>query len=91
MYDLVILLSRYLFIFYIIFFVMQSVRIFLGESEMARVKPYLCYSYQKVTMVLMHLTAFIILAYNNGEYSFKAEGLILCGAGLLFILSLIHI
>lgn len=85
MYDLVILLSRYLFIFYIIFFVMQSVRIFLGESGMARVKPYLCYAYQKVTMVFMHLTAFIILAYNNGEYSFKAEGLVLCGAGLLFI------
>lgn len=85
MYDLVILLSRYLFVFYIIFFIMQSVRIFLGERSMARVNPYLCYSYQKVTIVFMHLTAFIILSYNNGRYSFKAEGLILCGAGLLFI------
>ena len=85
MYDLVILLSRYLFIFYIVFFAMQSVRIFLGESGMARVKPYLCYSYQRVTTVFMHLTAFIILSYNNGRYSFKLEGLILCGVGLLFI------
>ena len=85
MYDLIILGSRYVFIFYIIFFILQSVRVFLGEEAENKERLNSSYYSQRLITILMHLTAFAILAYNNGEFSFKAEGVILCGAGLIFI------
>ncbi len=91
MLDLLIMLSRYLFIFYIGFFLWQGIVYIAYEQGGFLGSPYHAVSIQRRLIILMHITAFLILSYNRdtGIYDWKA---VLFGAlGCIFLLAAIHL
>ncbi len=86
MFQLVVILSRYLFIFYGVYFLWQAVSYILGERKIMKVKPSLALSKQRVCLVFMHLTAFLILAYQPEGFPLNLQTLLIGTVGLLLIL-----
>ena len=70
MFDLIIMLSRYLFIFYIVLFLWQGIVYVAYEQGGFLGNPYTAVSMQRRITVLMHMTAFLILGYNRETYMF---------------------
>lgn len=64
MFELIILSCRYLFIFYILYFILQSAKVLLDERQIKNTNVELCFSKQRISIVFFHLTALLILAYN---------------------------
>ncbi len=85
MFELLIILSRYLFLFYIIFFLWQSIVYTLHEREVIASSSKTILK-QKVIIVIMHITAFLILSYSSDKVSFNVESLLMGLAGLIFLL-----
>ncbi len=86
MFHLIIILCRYLFVIYIGYFLFEGVSYILDERGIRPASPWLSVAKQRVAIVFMHLTAFLILAYVPNTYAFNRQILILGGLGLLFIL-----
>lgn len=86
MFNFIIMLSRYLFAFYIIFFLWQGVVYVIDEQGGTIGNPLRAVSIQRIIIIVMHITAFILLAYKPGEYSFRPDVLFLGLAGLLFLI-----
>jgi len=88
MYELLIILSKYLFLFYIIYFLLQSIKIILTRQNMLKSDIKRCISKQYVILIMFHITAFSILSFNSETNSFKPETLLVYFFGmLLFIIS----
>lgn len=85
MFDLIILLSRYLFAFYIVLFLWQAVVYVTNEQGGYIGSPALAVSMQRVIIILMHITAFLILAYEPKAFSFNFETIFLGIGGLVFL------
>lgn len=88
MFELLIKASKYLFIFYILFFLWQGLayvtmgrKIHFGHGKQAP-------SIQRILIIFMHITAFLILSYEPGQFLFNQSTLILAGGGLAFLLIL---
>ncbi len=86
MFDLIIMLSRYVFIGYIVLFLWQGVVYVAYEQGGYLGNPYTAVSMQRRLIVLMHLTAFLILSYHRGKYLFDVPTLIFGAVSLFFIL-----
>ena len=87
MFQLIIMLSRYLFILYIAIFLFQGFGYVMQERGKQWIgSPSRALSIQRIVTVFMHITAFLILAYEPGSFLFKKETLILGAAGLAFLL-----
>ena len=91
MFELVIILTRYSFLFYILYFIMQSVLFILEErnliSSASGVSFYVsAVSKQRVSIVFMHLTAFLILSYLPTTFSFDARILAVGAVSLVLLL-----
>ena len=86
MFDLIIMLSRFLFAGYIIFFLWQAVVYVAYEQGGYLGNPFTAVSRQKRTLVLLHITAFLILAYIPDTFLFHFDILAVGLAGLLFLL-----
>ena len=86
MYELIIIFSRFLFVFYIAYFLLQGALYILTERGLRETPPWRAVSVQRVTIVFMHLTAFLILAYVPREFAFDTDMLMLGAIGLGFIL-----
>ena len=86
MFDLVILLSRYLFLFFIIFFLWQGLVYVAYEQGGYLGSPYRAVSMQRRIIVLMHLTAFLILSYDRQTHLFHLTALIFGAVSFLFLL-----
>lgn len=82
MFDLVIILTRYLFIFYIIYFLWQGIRYIASERGIWNLNKKIAVSKQRVTIVFFHITAFLILSYIPNTYAFNSMTLLIGGAGL---------
>lgn len=90
MLDLLIMLSRYLFIFYIGFFLWQGVVYIAYEQGGYLGSPYHAISIQRRLIILMHITAFLILAYNRDTQIYDWKTVLFGAAGCVFLLSAIH-
>ncbi|MEA4815659.1 MAG: FtsW/RodA/SpoVE family cell cycle protein [Lachnospiraceae bacterium] len=89
MFDLVIYISRYLFIFYIGLFIFESA-IFIVKRKSDESSLKVAMSVQRLVIVFMHLTAFLILSYVPGEFKFDIYTLIMAAASLIFLLIANH-
>ena len=86
MLDLIIMLSRYAFIVYIVLFLWQGVVYVAYEQGGYLGSPYTAVSIQRRLVVLMHITAFLILSYNRETYLYDIRTLIFAAVSLIFIL-----
>ena len=86
MFDLFIMLSRYLFTLYIIIFLWQGIVYIAYEQGGYLGSPYRAVSIQRRLLVIMHITAFLILGYNRETHLFDWRILLLAVIGLVFIL-----
>ena len=86
MFDLIIMLSRYLFIFYIVLFLWQGIVYVAYEQGGFLGNPYTAVSMQRRITVLMHMTAFLILGYNRETYMFDITTLLFGAISLVFLL-----
>lgn len=86
MFEIAVLICRYLFIFYIAYFLFQAAQIVLTERGFIFSDIALCLSKQKLAIIFFHLTALLILAYKPAEYKFSSYMLIIgCVSMLLLI------
>ena len=85
MFDLLILLSRYLYAIYIILFLWYGAVYIFGERGRLLGNPTNQVSKQRIIIVLFHLTSFLILSYNPGELSFNKSSIVVGIVGLFFI------
>lgn len=76
MFDLIIMLSRYAFIVYIVLFLWQGIVYVAYEQGGYLGNPYTAVSIQRRLVVLMHITAFLILSYNRETYMYDIPTLI---------------
>jgi len=87
MFELIIRLSRYFFVFYIAYFLWQGVRYiaaergFIAKASGAAAK-------QRIAVIFMHITAFLILAYEPGSFSFNYEALIYAAGSLVLLIAM---
>lgn len=86
MFDLIIMLSRYAFIVYIVLFLWQGIVYVAYEQGGYLGNPYTAVSIQRRLVVLMHITAFLILSYNRETYMYDIPTLIFAAVSLVFIL-----
>ncbi|MBR4014718.1 MAG: FtsW/RodA/SpoVE family cell cycle protein [Anaerotignum sp.] len=70
MFDLIIMLSRYVFVLYIILFLWQGIVYIAYEQGGFLGNPYSAVSMQRRIVVLMHITAFLVLSYNPETHLF---------------------
>lgn len=86
MFDLIIMLSRYLFIFYIVLFLWQGIVYIAYEQGGFLGSPYTAVSMQRRIVILMHITAFLILGYNREIHLFDIKTLIFGAVAFIFLL-----
>ncbi len=78
MYELIILISKYLFLFYIITFMWQSLKIILTQKNITRSDIKTCASRQYIMIILFHVNSFLILSFNNETAYFDLNTLLVC-------------
>lgn len=86
MFELIVLLSRYIFIFFIVDFLWQSVVFVLNERGNNIGNFDLVIPKQRVITIFMHIIAFLILSYVNGEGRFNLNVLLFAGYSLIFLI-----
>lgn len=90
MLDLLIMLSRFLFVFYIGFFLWQGIVYIAYEQGGFLGSPYHAVSIQRRLIILMHITAFLILAYNRELGIYNWQTVLFGAVGCVFLLAAIH-
>jgi cell division protein FtsW (lipid II flippase) len=73
-------------VFYLGYFLWQGVTYLLDEREIRSLNRRASSSKQRITIILFHLTAFFILAYQPGTFLFNKTVLIMGGAVLIFLI-----
>ncbi|MCD8037131.1 MAG: FtsW/RodA/SpoVE family cell cycle protein [Clostridiales bacterium] len=85
MFDVLILISRYLFIAYIAVFVFCGLIFVIDERQSFRIRQSRVISIQKTMIVLMHLTGYAILSWNRDENYIDTSVIIYGAAALVYI------
>ncbi|MBS4960571.1 MAG: FtsW/RodA/SpoVE family cell cycle protein [Clostridiales bacterium] len=86
MYDFAVLLCRYLFIGYILLFLWFAFLYTCAERNKSLFRQQRAAAYQRVTIILLHVTAFMLLSYKRGQYMFDYRILALGVFGLVYFL-----
>ena len=86
MYDFAVLLCRYLFIGYILLFLWFAFLYTCAERNKSLFRQQRAAAYQRVTILLLHVTAFMLLSYKRGQYMFDYKILALGVFGLVYFL-----
>ncbi|MCI1931196.1 MAG: FtsW/RodA/SpoVE family cell cycle protein [Clostridia bacterium] len=86
MFDLLIIISRYLFIGYILIFLFSSAEYLLDEAGMTKHSHRHAVFTGRTVTALMHITAFLIISYNREEINFNLLHLAVGGVGLAAII-----
>lgn len=87
MFELLIILSRYFFIFYIFYFLWQSLCYIMVERDLIIMDKNVPILKQRITIIFMHVKAFLILSYIPNTFTFNTDILITGGLWLVFFLS----
>ncbi|MDR2940171.1 MAG: FtsW/RodA/SpoVE family cell cycle protein, partial [Clostridiales bacterium] len=85
-YELVVLLCRFLFIFYIVYFLILGLEYLLDERQIKYFNRGVVISKQRLNIIFMHVTGFMLLAYIPGTFSFDIDKLLLAVGGVVFII-----
>lgn len=88
MLDIEILLFRYLFIFCILYFIYQGIKVNLYEYEIINSDPYKALTKQRITIIIFHLSAFLVLITADAE-NFSTN--LFIGALSLFLIIIANI
>ncbi len=91
MFELVLLFSRYIFVFYIVFYLWQGVVYVAEEQGFYIGNPFYAVSIQRIIIIFFHITAYLILSYVPGEFRFDPLYLVTGAGGLLFIILALNI
>ncbi len=83
MYELLIIISKYLFLFYIIAFLWQSIKIILTRQGFFYSDSKKCVFKQYIILILFHITAFLILAFSSDGNFFDYKALLVCFLGIM--------
>ncbi len=83
MYELIVLLSRYLFLFLIISFLWQCISFILNERGYLERNPKSIVFKQRIILSLLHISAFTILSYIQGEGELNLDTFLFAGGSLL--------
>ncbi len=86
MFALFVLVSRFLFVFLIIYFLFQGLLYVLGEREIISIDMRARIFNQRVTLILTHILAYAILSYTPDSNSFNLRTLAVGGLGLAFFI-----
>jgi cell division protein FtsW (lipid II flippase) len=86
MFELIVLLSRYLFVFFIVSFLWQSVTFVLNERGRNIGNFDLIIPKQRIIISFMHMVAFLILSYIKAQNTFNLEVLLFAGISLVFLI-----
>lgn len=86
MFYLLLDLSRYIFLIYLLFFIWQSIIYIYYERGKSIGNPHAAIARQRAVVVCMHITAFLILSYNAGKFSFNLYTLFIGVLGLIFLI-----
>ncbi len=86
MFDLIIMLSRYLFVFLIGLYLWEAIVYIAYEQGGFLGSPYHAISIQRRLIVIMHLVAFLILSYNQETNLFAWQVLLFGAVSLAFLL-----
>ena len=86
MFDLIIMVSRYIFVFCIGLYLWEAIVYIAYEQGGYLGSPYGAISIQRRLVVLTHLTAFLILSYQPETHFFDWQALLFGAVSLLFIL-----
>jgi len=76
MFTLLIILSRYIFIFFILSFLVQAFFFVTAERGRLYIDQRAAIRLQRLTIALMHITAYLILAWRPGSGMFESAILI---------------
>lgn len=87
MFDLLIIISRYLFIIYIVLFLYNGTAFLLDEAGMTRHSHRRSIFTCRTMTALMHITAFLIISFNRETITYSIPNLIIAAAGLIVILA----
>lgn len=85
MIDLFIIISKYLFIFYIALFVLCGFMINLKRQDMVKFNIAIGLSNQRICIILFHITASVILISSQLEYDIQPV-ILYCVTGFLLII-----
>lgn len=86
MFDLIIMLSRYLFVLLIGLYLWEAIVYIAYEQGGFLGSPYHAISVQRRLIVIMHLVAFLILSYNRETHLFAWQVLLFGAVSLVFLL-----
>ncbi len=86
MFDLIIMLSRYLFVFLIGLYLWEAIVYIAYEQGGFLGSPYHAISVQRRLIVMMHLVAFLILSYQRETHLFAWQVLLFGAVSLAFLL-----
>ncbi len=86
MFDLIIMLSRYVFVFLIGLYLWEAIVYIAYEQGGFLGSPYHAISVQRRLIVIMHLVAFLILSYNRETHLFAWQVLLFGAVSLAFLL-----
>ena len=89
MFELIVLLCRYLFIFYQVYFLILSVQYILNERRIMDFDPRHIVYKQRINILLMHIVGFLILSYRGEGFSlesFDYDKLLAGLGGLVFLI-----
>ena len=86
MFDLLILVSRYLFVIYIVVFIYNGTAYLLDEAGLTRHSHRRSIFTCRTMTALMHITAFLIVAYDKEAITYSIPILAVGAAGLAFII-----
>jgi len=86
MFDLLIIVSRYLFIIYIFIFLFCSAEYLLDKAGMTKHSHRGAIFTCRTVTALMHITAFLIISYNPQKITFNMLHVAVGGAGLAAII-----
>ena len=86
MFELIVILSRYLFFGYILVFILNCIRYLCREAGILKRERRVSVLPGRTMIMLMHITAFMILSYDSDAIAFRKELLIIMAAGFAFLL-----
>lgn len=87
MFELFVYLCRYIFIFYMIYFLYQGIIFHLNERKIyTNKKPDMILIKQRVIIIIFHITSFFILSYRTVNNNFNLNTLFIGFASLIFII-----
>lgn len=91
MFELIIIIFRFVFLIYIGYFLYEGFKITLSEQAIIKINIPISLSKQRLCIIFFHITAFLILSYNAGKFNFNYSTLFLGFAGLVFLISASYI